>query len=142
MSRRIVLFIMTLAFAVTLFPTSAFAADKHDVVRKKWGAEVRRQLKRHHLWTKKRENQIINIITHESGGNSKARNGSCVGLLQFNNGWKHNYSNSYYKKHSIKGRNLADDRLSGYWSIHRIVHVYRDGGDKYVARHWAATINR
>ena len=141
MSRRIVLFAVVLAFAVMLFPTATFASSRNSYVRKKWGAEIRSQLKRHKIYSKTRENQIINIIAHESGGNPKARNGSCVGLLQFNSGWKHNYSNSYYKKHKIKGKNPSDDRLSAYWSIHRIVQVYKEGGDRYVARHWAATIN-
>ena len=142
MSKRIVLFTVILAFALMVFPASSFAASRESNVRKKWGAEIRSQLKRHKIWTQKRENDIINIIAHESGGNPKARNGACVGLLQFDNGWKHNYSNSYFKKHKIKGGNPKDDRLSGYWSIHRIVQVYKDGGDKAVRRHWAATINR
>lgn len=141
MSKKLVLFSVVLAFAVMLFPTASFAASRNAYVRKKWGAEIRRQLTLQKVFSVKREAEIINIIAHESGGNPRARNGSCVGLLQFNSGWRHNYTSSYYKKHRINGRDYRDDRLSPYWSIYRIVKVYKEGGDRYVARHWRATIN-
>ncbi|MBK5210851.1 MAG: hypothetical protein JJE36_00765 [Coriobacteriia bacterium] len=83
---------------------------------------------------------MLRIITRESGGNQTARNGSCVGLLQFNNGWKHTYSKAYFKKKHIKGAYRKDARLSGSWSIRRVALVYKVGGNAAVRRHWIATI--
>ena len=44
-----------------IFPSATFASSKSSYVRKKWGAEIRSQLKRHKIYTKARENAIINI---------------------------------------------------------------------------------
>ena len=116
------------------------ASSRYSKVSKKWRGEVRRQLKAQHVWTMSRENTVLRIITRESGGSETARNGSCVGLLQFNNGWKHNYSKAYFNKKHIKGAYHKDARLSGSWSIRRIARVYRIGGSAAVRSHWIATI--
>lgn len=143
MKKRIVVTLVILVLGALMLPTTALAADRHQIANKKWRSEVRRMLKLHKVYNKTRERQILNIIAHESTGNSRARSGSCVGLLQFNKGWaKKTYSKAYFKKHKIKGRWTRDPRLNPSWSIHRIVEVYKKGGDKAVRRHWAATINR
>ena len=139
--RRIALLVIMIALATVTSTQPALATDRHAIASHKWRAEVRSQLKRHHIYSKARENTIINIIAHESTGNQNARNGVCVGLLQFNSGWKHNYSQHYFKKHHIRGYR-RDNRLSGSWSIHRIVMVYKQGGNAAVKRHWAATYRR
>ena len=138
---RIALFVSMIVLATITSTQSAFALSRHEVASRKWRTEVRTQLKRHHIYSKARENTIINIIAHESTGRENARNGVCVGLLQFNSGWKHNYSKHYFKKHHIKGYR-QDNRLSGSWSIHRIVMVYKQGGSRAVQRHWKATYRR
>lgn len=134
--------VMLLATLIIVLPGAAFAADRHDIASKRWRTEVRAQLKAHKVWSKKRENTVVNIIAHESTGNPRAKAGGHLGLLQFNKGWKANYSQKYWKKHKIKGKYYKDNRKSGYWSIHRIAHVYAAGGDRAVARHWKATYRK
>lgn len=104
----------------------------------KWRSEVRRQLKDQHVWTQSRENTVVRIIARESTGSETARNGDCVGLLQFNSDWKYDYSEAWFAHRGL-GTWHRDNRLSGKWSIRRIAVVYRDGGDRAVRRHWAAT---
>ena len=108
----------------------------------RWRPETKKQLLAHGVYSKTRENIIINIIKHESGGNEKAGQGrACVGLLQFNSGWTHNYGKSYFVKHGISNYQ-KDNRLSGSWSLHRVAMVIRDGGGTAaLKRYWPTTWN-
>jgi len=64
----------------------------------------------------------VRIAYRESTYRTHARNGSCLGLFQFNSGW-----------------GAASKRLDGKWSCYRFVRVYRDGGVSAIRRHWRAT---
>ena len=129
-----IILVFTLVFGGV---ASAQAESAYSKTSKRWRPEVRRCLKEHHVWSKRAENKIISIISKESGGSQTANNGhGCVGLLQFDGGWRHNYSKAYFKKHHIKGKYRKDNRLNGYWSIHRIVKAYKDGGYANLRRHW------
>lgn len=107
----------------------------------RWRPEVARFLKMHHLYSKEKEGRILNIIKQESGGSEGARNGSHAGLVQFNEGWKRGYSRSYFAKHQIRNYQ-RDNRLSGSWSIHRLITVAKVGGWAKVRQHWKATYYR
>lgn len=108
----------------------------------RWRWEAKRQLVAHGVYTKYRLDVLMNIIEHESGGNERAGAGrTCVGLLQFTSGWKHNYTQSYFTLHKISNFQ-TDNRLSGSWSLHRFAHVLRDGGMTAVKKHWSSTWNK
>ena len=107
----------------------------------RWRPVVKKYLTHYHVYSRERENRILNIIKHESGGNPHARNGRHAGLVQFTPCWKHNYSRSYFKRHGLKDYH-RDNRLSGYWSIRRICKVYKVGGTSKVRQHWKATYYR
>lgn len=107
----------------------------------RWRYETKRQLVAHGVYSKTRENIIINIITHESGGNERAGAGrTCVGLLQFSSGWKHNYTQSYFTLHGISNFQ-TDNRLSGSWSLHRVAMIIKAGGTTALKRYWPHTWN-
>lgn len=108
----------------------------------RWRWEAKRQLVAHGVYTKYRLDVLMNIIEHESGGSERAGAGrTCVGLLQFTSGWKHNYTQSYFTQHGITNFQ-TDNRLSGSWSLHRFAHVLRDGGMTAVKKHWSSTWNK
>ncbi len=118
--------------------------DHNHSSSEKWESEVERQLKNHGVYTEERRDVILNIIHHESTGREDAVNpvGGYTGLVQFGDHWKHDYPESYFIAHDIPGEYQADNRLSGNWSIHRLVHVIVDGGDSAIKRHWAGTWNK
>jgi len=138
MKKPIVLLTLTLLLCFIL-PVSTQAMTTQQYVNHRWRATVRKQLKLQHIWSREKERRILNIICHESSGHPGARNGSCVGLLQFNNGWRHNYSKHWFKKHHLTGKYHRDNRRNGSWSIYRIVRVYKVGGTRAVQRHWHST---
>jgi hypothetical protein len=109
----------------------------------RWRPETKRQLLAHGVYSKTRENIIINIIKYESGGNERAGAGRYyVGLLQFGKHWKHNYTSSYFTLHKIYNFQ-ADNRLSGSWSLHRVAHLIKyGGGTNALKTHWPSTWNR
>jgi hypothetical protein len=109
----------------------------------RWRPETKRQLLAHGVYSKTRENIIINIIDHESGGNQTAGAGRYyVGLMQFGNHWKHDYSLTYFKSHGIYSFQ-KDNRLSGSWSLHRVAHLIKyGGGTNALKTHWPSTWNR
>jgi len=105
----------------------------------KWRPEIKRQLEAHKVYTKERENIIVNIIDHESGGNQSAGTGRYyVGLLQFGEHWRHDYSKTYFSNHVITNYE-TDNRLSGSWSIHRVAHMLKDGGMSAIKTAWPST---
>jgi len=107
----------------------------------RWRYETKRQLLAHGVYTKYREDVIINIIRHESGGNERAGIGrKCVGLLQFNTNWAHSYSQSYFTLHGVYNYQV-DNRLSGSWSLHRMAQMLKDGGFAAITRNWPTTWN-
>ena len=107
----------------------------------RWRYETKRQLLAHGVYSKTRENIIINIITHESGGNERAGAGrTCVGLLQFSSGWSHSYSKSYFTLHGIYNYQ-TDNRLSGSWSLHRVAMIIKAGGTDALKKYWPSTWN-
>ena len=108
-----------------------------------WAPEVERQLRNHGIYTEERKLVILNIIHHESTGREDAVNQyGYTGLMQFGSHWKHDYPESYFIENDIPGPYQADNRLSGNWSIHRIVEVMAEGGDEKVKQHWAQTWNK
>jgi len=108
----------------------------------RWRPETKRQLLAHGVYSKTRENIIINIITHESGGNERAGAGrTCVGLLQFSSCWSHNYSQSYFTLHKIYNYQ-TDNRLSGSWSLHRVAMIIKAGGTDALKKYWPSTWNQ
>lgn len=108
----------------------------------RWRPETKRQLVAHGVYSKTRENIIINIIQHESGGNERAGAGRYyVGLMQFGNNWSHHYTSSYFTLHKIYNFQ-TDNRLSGSWSLHRVAHLIKyGGGTSALIRHWPSTWN-
>jgi hypothetical protein len=107
----------------------------------RWRYETKRQLLAHGVYSKTRENIIINIINHESGGNERAGAGrTCVGLLQFSSCWTHNYSKSYFALHDINNYQ-TDNRLSGSWSLHRVAMIIKAGGTNALKQYWPHTWN-
>lgn len=107
----------------------------------RWRYETKRQLLAHGVYSKTRENIIINIIQHESGGNERAGLGrTCVGLLQFSSCWTHNNSQSYFKLHGIYNFQ-TDNRLSGSWSLHRVAMIIKAGGTDALKHYWPHTWN-
>jgi len=107
----------------------------------RWRPEAKRQLTALGVYSKTRENIIINIIQHESGGSERAGIGrTCVGLLQFSTCWKHNYSQTYFKLHNIYNFQ-TDNRLSGSWSLHRVAMIIKAGGTNALKTYWPTTWN-
>lgn len=145
--KRLIISIMLILF---LMPTIASAHGIHDrfydtypKVVERWRPFVVKMLKEHKVYTRQREHRVLNIIAHENGGSPYSKPGRiCVGLLQFDRGWiRSEYKNSeyYWKRHGIPGTYRRDGRTSAYWSIHRITHVYKDGGDAEVKDQWEAS---
>ena len=135
---------LTVATLVT--PTSVYAHSLNGSISgrytryvERFRPEITKQLKIQGVYSKARVNRILNIIKHESGGHFYSRNGSCVGVLQFNSSWKHNYSRSYFKRHHIRGTYHSDNRLNPFWCIRRIAIVYRQGGTSKVQDKWCQT---
>ncbi|MGL4483971.1 MAG: bacterial Ig-like domain-containing protein, partial [Anaerovoracaceae bacterium] len=106
-----------------------------------WRPEVRKQLKLHKVYTKAREDMIINIIDKESRGRESAISpgGTYYGLVQFGAHWAHNNGPEYFKEHQIIGAYKSDNRLNGSWSIHRLVQVIVESGDAGIRQHWPNT---
>ncbi len=108
-----------------------------------WADEVERQLRNHGVYTDERKAVILNIIYHESTGREHVVNSlGYTGLLQFGEQWKHDYPESYFDEHDIPGEYQEDNRLSGNWSIHRLVEVIVASGDDGIKQHWAETWNK
>lgn len=107
----------------------------------RWRPEAKRQLLSMDVYSKTRENIIINIIKHESGGSERAGIGrTCVGLLQFSTCWKHDYSKSYFTLHKIYNFQ-TDNRLSGSWSLHRVAMIIKEAGTNGLKTYWPTTWN-
>lgn len=108
----------------------------------KWRPEIKRQLEAHGVYSKYRENIIVNIIDNESGGSQYAGQGNYyVGLLQFGAQWKHDYSTTYFSNHVISNYH-SDNRLSGSWSIHRVAQMIKEGGTSVLKQYWGSTWNQ
>jgi hypothetical protein len=107
----------------------------------RWRPETKHQLLSHGVYSKTRENIIINIITHESGGSERAGIGrTCVGLVQFSSCWTHNYGRTYFTTHGLYNFQ-TDNRLSGSWSLYRVAQIIKDGGTDALKKYWPHTWN-
>ena len=74
----------------------------------------------------------LHIIHGESRGNVHTGSShGCLGLFQFDTGWKHHIT--------IGHRHYRDFRWSGRASCFRFVKVYKVGGKRAIRRHWRAT---
>ena len=122
-------FIALCGFAsYAMHPDTAFG---YPVRVTRWTPTIRAAARYYHLTpsdTRWAVAKGLGIIDRESGGSSTARNGSCVGLFQFNAGWKRHIT--------IGGRHYADFRKSGRASCFRFVRVYKVGGRRAIRRHW------
>ena len=141
-------FIMIILVVFVSIPSVAMAhaqngkiIGKYNSKVERWRPVVKKYLKHYHIYSVEKENRILNIIKHESGGSPHARNGRHAGLVQFTPCWKHNYGKSHFRKLGLTDYH-SDNRLSGYWSIWRICKVYKDGGTSKVKQHWIATYNK
>lgn len=141
MKKRIL--IATLMICLMMIPSVAFGVTYS---RAKTRTIVGQAASYYHLsksatnWLKNAAIDIIYTGRHESGGSTSAGKGhSCVGILQFDSGWRLSASLKRMKKHlHIHG----DWRLSGTMSLYRFVKSYKDGGKAAIHRHWKATLGR
>jgi len=125
--------LLIVAFLVAVLTPSAAFAYPARVHR--WEPTLRAACRFYHLdrWdTHWAVSKGLGIIDRESGGSPTARNGSCVGIFQFNAGWRHHIT--------LGGVHYADFRRSGRGSCYRFVKVLRVGGRRAVARAWSATL--
>lgn len=127
-------------FTAAALPQQASAHSKDGTLYgtynksvERWRSEVAKQLKAHNVWSKYNEALALNIIKHESGGNPKAKNGTCWGLMQFNSSWSQPHAH-----------NRGSWRLNGKLAIHKFVHSIKEDPDNYSAikQHWAATYKK
>lgn len=115
-------------------------------------AVIREAAAFYHVPSRWLQNAAIDIIydgAHESGGDEKARNGNCVGILQFyHNEAKHPHNCGWHptgktkslaKKH---GHPLSKWRECGICSLYRFTKSYQQGGASAIQQHWAATLGR
>ena len=74
--------------------------------------------------------KCLRIAIAESHLNSSARNGGCVGMLQFNRNWRTCYKCSH---------GFADWRKCGPCSIKAFMWIWKSKGTRAIRRHWRAT---